>query len=255
MYRQFGLLSITTNLINKQIIVEMNSDISPSSISGEDIRVFDCTANNYVAITYEVLGPRLIITLLNDPVSNGRYIVIFQDVENIVGEKLSKGIHNSIYFKSAIKSRVEIIKPSFAEKVNNFVLTLNEYIPDNETGEPVNRYYLEIATDNLFQNVVQTSILTEPETEIDIAPGQYFIRVRAQNSTEYGLWSDISTFVLTRETEPVEEEPDPGAIFLYPISMVSTPTLSYDGNSIIIEFDYPIDPDSTNNIVVTRRVL
>lgn len=258
MYRQFDLSSITTNLILKQIAIEMTAGIDPKSISGEDLRVFDCTANNYVTFAYAVAGSNLTLTLNDYPRSNSRYIVILQEITNIVGEKLARGIHHSIVFKSAINTKVKIISPVFSEKITDLNLILDEYLAEGETGELVNSFCVEIALDNLFQNIIKTISLTSSQAHIDIAPGQYYIRVRAQTDFEYGRWSDVSTFVIYEGSES-EGSSDPEntneAIYTSYIDIVDTPVISNSLGAIIIEFNDFIDPSSTENIIVTRRVI
>ena len=63
---------------------------------------------------------------------------------------------------------------------------------DNRIGNGVKQYIVEIALDSSFENVVQTKVVEKTEYAVsDLAIGNYYYRVRAEDYTEnVGAWSE-----------------------------------------------------------------
>ena len=68
-----------------------------------------------------------------------------------------------------------------------------------DTIEYVNQYYIQIATDSLFQNnisLIEEATMSASKTQktFDLSNGSYFARMRAENDIGNSDWSEIVNF-------------------------------------------------------------
>ena len=266
MYREFSFTSITTSAIDKSIIVFMTAEVEPQSVSTDSIRLLDCSTNHFVLITYEFVKDKIIITLPTYPIPNSRYKLCIQGIEDIVGNKLERGIEYELQFASCVKSNATVVSPVHGEKISTISVELAESLnPGVAATEPlVGSYYIEIATDNLFYNIIFTSNLIGENKIIlkDLHNGQYYLRARVQNDGDYSLWSDVITFVFEQREStqlPGDDNASNGTdddiVFHKPLSIIGVPKDGDDASSFYIELDAPIDPDTLDNITVYRRLV
>ena len=78
-------------------------------------------------------------------------------------------------------------------------------------SESLGAYYGEIASDNRFYNLVfDGEIFTGKFAPVipEMKPGQYYARFRCQNSSGYGKWSRVISFIYKNVCDDDEPKPD-----------------------------------------------
>lgn len=275
MYREFSFTSISSSAKDKNIVVRMTAEVAPNTVNSTSIRLLDCSSNCFVPLTYELVKDNIVITLPYYPVPNSKYTLSISDIEDIVGNKLRRGINCDITFKSDVKTMAKIISPLHFEEISEPRFVFEEYFENNDDYDEsllVKQYYLEISIDNLFNNIVlSTDIDIDSVNLTSLHPGQYYARARVQNNKgEYGKWSETTTFLLkqysTNDVSPAppsQDAPsspdtgnnDDGPIFYKQLEIIGVPKDGDDINSFFIEFNDEIDPDSIENIEVFRRLI
>lgn len=273
MFREFSCSSITTDAKNKSITLFMTAEIDERTVVGDNLQLLDCSTNSFVIIDYTVDLDKIIITLPRFPVPNSKYTIVLQGVTDIVGNPLKRGInYYNVQFESPILTEVKFVSPTHSEEVDNLIFSLYEYIaekdlPNKDQIEFTNSFYIEVATDNLFNNIIFTTELIDRNIlpVMELRNGQYFARVRVQKLDAYGNWSEVITFVLNSSTPnnksnvfnntEQESESDLEPVFYKPLTIVGVPKDGDDINSFFIEFSGEIDPDSFEFIEVYRRMI
>lgn len=274
MFREFSCSSISTDARNKSIILTMTSDIDEATVVGDNLQLLDCSTNAFVIIDYSVDGDKIIVTLPRFPVPNSKYTIVLHGIKDIVGNPLKRGTnYYNIEFESSIKTEVKFVSPAFSEEVDNLVFSLYEYIDekdlDNEDQiELTGSFFIEVSTDNLFNNIIFTSELIGRNVlpVMELHNGQYYARARVQNQDCYGNWSEVITFVVNNpddtdkddtdsDIDSDEESDDMDPIVYKPLTIVGVPRDGDDIDSFYIEFSDEVDPDSLENIEVYRRML
>lgn len=268
MFREFNFTSITPDIDSKKIIVTMTTMIDDKTVNQDSIRLLDCSTNCFVDISFEVIGDKIFISLIELPIPNNEYHLSIKGIKDITGIALTKGINYKITFATVIKTEAMFITPSFSEEVtDSLIFSIREYIPDKFKSEkdnifPINSFMIEIATDNLFNNIIfNTRMENRTTMQIMTLPnGQYYARARVQNANdEYGQWGPSTTFVLNissdKSTIQNDNENDSEPIFYKPLSIVGVPKDGDDCQSFYIEFSEDIDLDSDEDIEVYRRLI
>lgn len=270
MYREFNFSSITPDINNHNIVVAMTAMVDNKTVTQDTIRLLDCTTNQFVNIVADVIGDRIIIDLIDPPIPNNEYHLTIKGVTDITGCSLTKGINYKIWFDTTVKTEAMLITPSFSEEINNsLVFTVREYIPDRFKSEkntilPINSFFIEVATDNLFNNIEFSTRMINRTTMnvMDLPNGQYYARVRVQSiDGDYGMWSETTTFVLNVSTEKQDtsnnefnidsDEP----IFYKQLSITGVPKDGDDCQSFYIQFSEDIDLEDDGSIEVYRRLI
>lgn len=270
MYREFNFTDINTDTKTKTITVTMTTAIDESTIYGDNVRLLDCSTNHFVEISVKVDGDKIFIILPDFPIPNNRYHLTIKGIKNVIGDALTKGINYYIEFKSTVLTEVRFIAPVFSEEINdNLIFALQEFIPKKEIDDPSkiefkNSFYIQVSTDNLFNKVVfDTNLIHRNSmTVMDLPNGQYYARARVQDSDEnYGLWSEVITFVLNHDSDnksednnkDTSENDDP--IFYKQLSITGVPKDGDDCTAFYIEFSSDIDLDDVDDIEVYRRLI
>ena len=288
MFKEFNLLSIQSDASEKRIDLTFNFDIRPETVKGDSLVITRAQDDKHIPFRYTVVNDLIRLDFDDWFTPNVEYfIVISKEIQNIIGHTLLHTIRRRLVFKTEITNKVKITSPYMYEKID----TLHFVLEDN--GDiPCDRYYVEIAPENRFYNPIYKAEADGTEFEFhipELKPGQYYIRVRAQQGEEYGPWSPVATFIYKEEPEPefpiqpVGGDKDmPGAfddlynarteILDENILAEQEETaevieveqdleiLAYPENGItpsnrqfVFEFDKEIDPDLIESVIVIRK--
>jgi hypothetical protein len=268
MFQDFSVLAVDTDLKTKSVLIEFNLDIASESVNDSTINIFDRTTKNTAEFISKVNGKSVVLELIEWPTPNVEYIVKVQKLKSILGDELPVGFRKSIKFASAICTEVDIISPAFDEVIDELKLEWKEVLTA-DTQKPFNAYYIEIAKDPYFNNIVKKTNVEQKDEIVltDVNKGQYFVRCRVQDSTGYGKWSEVISFIFGDTAAPADpiyddnennETPDePIYVENSVLNVTSQPIDGETPSSILIEFDGDIDIDSINkdNIVLIRRTI
>lgn len=205
MYKAFNLSSVKLDAINKQIVLHFNFDIDEKSVEGSFLNLVSMDGD-HVNFKYKVHNDNIILYLDEWPNPEKEYqILIEKKLRNIANQFLNNAIRYKLSFDTYIVSLVNIKSPY------NFQ-TLQELTFKWEDTENIGQYYVEIAKENSFYNLVYSSEVYTNDITLtipDMLPGQYYIRVRVQKDNQYGKWSDIVSFIYKYICD-CEEDKDPG---------------------------------------------
>lgn len=192
---RFGITGINADLHTQDIEIAFSLHLDEDTLSAQNIILTVNDKGAQRVVPFELLVDERVVTLhLNEwAVPNQEYTLLIQPgVESVTGERLDSAVVRNFIFTSAVSSEVEIANPADFEKVSLI------HIDWAETGKsPTGNYYLEIAQDAAFYNIVRKTETSNTAYDTgDLDAGQYFVRVRAQNSEQdYGCWSDVHTFL------------------------------------------------------------
>lgn len=216
MEQRFQLLSIKPSLKDKLIHLTFSLDVDEESVV-DNIYLMQEKPRKIVPCKILVDG-RIIDVKLNDwPVPNIQYSLVIEPgkILSITEDKLEHLLPAHVEFKSEVTSEIKIVSPSNFEEITDELKVRWKEIGVN----PTLRYYIEISTENTFYNIVFNTVIDKTiqpcaENEYTVklpsikTPGQYFIRIRAENEHEYGRWSKIVSVVLPKE-KPIVPNPQP----------------------------------------------
>jgi hypothetical protein len=279
MEHRFQVLSVRAVLKTRTITLTCSADVDEDTVTSDSLYLMHCSTRKIAPVSSEVDRRQIILTLIREPEVNQEYsLVISNEIESIVGDKLDALTSLKIVFDSAVITDVEIAAPAnFASYDKAPAIKLQEVGKEEDL---VHHYQLQIATDNAFVNIaVDTKIDdTSDFTPSLSAAGQYFVRARAIKDDDYGAWSKVSTFTIAAPApEPVpnpqpEEKPRPGipeiidytkteVIQEEPVTEEKLPHLISDKRIVFddevpealeISFDMPINLENAT-IIVKRR--
>lgn len=258
MYNEFTINEILINPQTKTISVNFAYDIDPTSITEETIQVMDRSTREI--IDYDVIvDDRIVnITLKSWPEPNKEYLLTIEKLKNILGDVLASAIRKKIIFTSSITSTVNILNPDFNEVINDIFVKWEEVKAD-ETQELVNSYFIEISSDTNFYNIERATLVQEKQEIIleKLEPGQYFIRMRVQKNEQYGFWSEKVSFIIETnsndESGAIFDEDNNNPVFIQEIKLLCSPENGDTPETILLEFDCPINSDFLENIIVIRK--
>lgn len=259
MYQKFDLLGITASLKDKKVYIECTLDVDEDSVTVDTITLTGRGSNRIMIYDLVVNGSIIELDLKEWPVPNVEYMLVVQTgIKSITDEPLSAALKRKIVFPSEITSTVVITSPSNYEEINTLNLVWTEKLA-KEDMELVNSYYIEVAKENAFYNlVIATHVYDKNEISLaDIPEGQYYVRMRAQEGDQYGRWSEVITFVY-KSKKPDIPTPNPDGdddpVYDEKLIVVSGPINGETPTSFLIEFDEMLDIEGIE-IIVTRRTL
>ena len=253
MYREFGITGIFTNLVDRTIKIEFTLDIDPDSASLDSLVLCDKATARIIPANIAVSKKAITMHLQEWPEAEKEYLLRIQSgIRSIVDDVLPDSLQRVIVFKSEVLSTVNVLSPAHHEVLSALHVSWEEVSVDGKEESLVSSYYLEIAKENAFYNIVRaTEVANKQEIQLtDIEEGQYYLRVRAQKNGEYGRWSEVITFLVRSEQGEYEEE-EP--IFEEDLKVVSLPANGETPASFVFVFDEEIDTDIMPSIVVKRR--
>lgn len=266
MHQDFVIIDIATDLFNKKIDIYFNFELNESSVTPRSLKLIENKTGSVVPIMYEVDGACVSVTLKEDPIPGTEYMLICnKEIKNVTNNNLKTEYVRYIQFTSTIKNTVEIISPSDLETIDKLYVVWQEKKDDADSF--INRYRIQVGTDNIFDNIVIDTVVTDKNdiylTLESIEKCQYYIRIRVELDKEFGEWSDIVSFVydktIAKDSDDDDNNGNSGAdikpVLDVPITLVDKPSNGETPESFVFTFDDPIDISSLNlNMIhVTRK--
>lgn len=222
---KFVVLSAEASLKEQSIFVNCSLDIDEDSITADNLFLLNSSTKAAVPFESIVDGRTIQLKLKTWASPNGEYILFIEKgILSITNLELETSIVRKLVFDSEVVSDIKIISPFNFEELSGET-KISWYETNTETLEK--SYFVQIAEENAFYNIVYESLIncsTEEVSEANVTdhifsatfkeiaePGQYFVRIRAQRQDgQYGSWSEVVTFDKKGESEdPVSEEPTP----------------------------------------------
>lgn len=260
MYQEFSVLRISTNLMEKKVFIEFSLDVNRDTATLDTLVLADKATSKLIDTRIHVNRNIVELELANWPIPNTEYMIKVQKgITSIVDDELPDSLQRNVVFKSEITSVVEVQSPADHEEIDELFISWKE-TQVRPSENLVRSYYLEIATNNVFYDIVKKTEVHDKDsiTLSSLPDGQYYLRVRAQKDGQYGRWSDVVTFIVNRENkEPghIDDaiEDDDGPVFEEELKTITIPVNGETPESFLLEFDEEIDPDSIQDIIVIRR--
>lgn len=288
MFKEFNLLSIQSDAAEKRLDLTFNFDILPETVKGDSLVVTRVWDDKHIPFRYTVVNDLIRLEFDDWFTPNVEYFVIInKGIRNIIGHQLLHTVRRRLVFKTEVTNKVKIVSPHMYEKIDvlRFVLEDSEEVP-------CGRYYVEIAPENRFYNPVYKAEVENTEFELhipELRPGQYYIRIRAQQGSEFGPWSPVATFIYKEEPNPefpikpvggdkdmpgafddlynarteilddsILEEQDETAEAIeveQDLEVLAYPEngITPSGRQFVFEFDKEIDPDLIESVIVIRK--
>lgn len=256
MYQKFDILGVAASLKDRKVYIECTLDVHEDSVTVDTITLTSRYSNRIINYDLAVNGPIIELDLKDWPVPNVEYMLVVQTgIKSITDEALSAALKRKIIFPSEITSTVVVTSPSDHEEINKLKLAWTEKLA-KEDMELVNAYYIEVAKENAFYNLVTaTNVYDKNEISLtDIPEGQYYVRIRAQSGNQYGSWSDVITFLYKKTLNMPDPNPGDDPAYDDELIVVSTPVNGVTPSSFLIEFDGNLDTENIE-ILITRRTL
>lgn len=220
MFKEFALVDMAVNPIEKQIKLFFTGNVDPDTINSDTIAMVHAESQKIYRLKYRTSKKTVIITVLDEVEPNEEYrLDINKTIKDIIGEHLQSSLIRHVYFNSKIYSNVRIISPANHELVDgSFICEWQEILRDKRR-KPVLEYRLQISENKTFDPCeIDTVILNKQRISFPKLKNakQYYIRIRVEKDKEYGKWSDIATFTYDGDTRVLDRleksEKDPHKI-------------------------------------------
>lgn len=275
----FNVLSTYTDLALKQIIVETNFKIEPSSVTMDNILLYKVDKeNNHELVKFYSLGldktsKKILIQFDNYPECDSKYYIIVKNLIDKLGRELKSSYDRYIEFQYNVKTKTDINYPSDQSilKNNNIEFKIATSCEDKEIKYRIEishdvaffkkEYILISDNDTFVSNEFDYSIINY---KLDISnkvlmcsinfkeDGQYFIRVRAEKDENvFGSWSNAVSFGITTAESPMQDSSGFLDDFLHsdvlyeeelePLTEISSSEHAITNQEFFIEFNKDID--------------
>ena len=280
MFKQFNLSKIQVDALSRKIVLKFNFDVEADSVKGDSINIVTYDSGDHIPFKTKVDNEFIYIFLDEWPIPNTKYqIIVEKEIKNIAGMQLNSSLRRIITFESVI-TKIPVIKsPYNFEKVNEITIAFAE--------KPNESYYVEIAKENRFYNLVYKSKVFEDSIPLEIPnleKGQYYVRARIEEAGNIGNWCEPVTFIYKEICDcdyPIEDGPSANATMPSPnqkweeefggaekepiiednfdvevedvLDVLTHPESGITSNSFVFEFDRELDPDCQPEIVIIRR--
>ena len=198
MFKEFALVDMTVNPIEKQIKLFFTSNVDSDTVDSDTIAMVHAESQKIYRLKYRTSKKTVVITVLDDVEPNEEYrLDINKTIKDIVGTPLQSSLIRHVYFNSNIYSNVRIISPANHELIDgSFICEWQEILRDKRR-KPVLEYRLQISENKNFDPCeIDTVILNKQRISFPQLKDakQYYIRIRVEKDGEFGAWSDIATF-------------------------------------------------------------
>jgi hypothetical protein len=271
MYNEFSIVAIDTAIQNKQIIIEANKTINSNASDNIVIELYERATKTPLVFNYTVEKEKLIITSRDWPIPNTDYILGVTGITSVTGDTLEGNIKKRVKFESNVLSTVKVTSPIMFEEVKSLDINLVEEADDS--ANLVGSYYIEVATDNAFFNIVHQTTASKASFTLYLKEqGQHFIRARVQkDDCNYSRWSPAISFIYGAVPEsyptdleeeealndiPIEIDDDLEPIIDLSVAfeIIELPEQGVTPEeALLIAFSNVIDDLSIDNIVITRK--
>lgn len=268
------------DLALKQIIIETNFKIDASSISMDNITLYECLEDNShervtnYSLSVDKSGKNVVIQFEDYPKDNSRYYIIVKNLVDKLGRQLKENYDRYILFSYNIKTKVTITNPveQYVSNTSNVEIKMATSCEDKGI-----KYRLEISRDVAFlksdyiilsdnKNEIQVSDnvnysligCTIEQSEITVLidfkkDGQYYIRARAEKDNNIaGKWCEQNiSFSVTTAESPLKDNSGFLNDFLFsdvlyddepePLKIVSGTSDGTTSQQFFIEFNKDIE--------------
>lgn len=191
MYNKFCIVKLSQSALNREVRLEFNYDIDPATAGVDSVKLSTLTGR-ILNFTTSVDGQDLILSLKEWPEPNIDYqLTIDTTLKTISGTSLDKTFRKKINFPQEITAQAYIKSPYNFEQVEELKFSIAD-------GQDFNQYFIEVARDNIFYDIVYSEeIYTGDISPLipNVLPGQYYLRARCQKNGNYGPWSKVVTFI------------------------------------------------------------
>lgn len=275
---QFNIIGAYTDLALKQITIETNFKIDPSSVTMDNIKLYKVNKESeehtlvfYYSLSVDETGKKIIVQFDNYPENDTRYYIIVKSLIDKLGRTLYSNYDKYVKFQYNIKTKVSVNYPSDQAvlKDNNIEFKIATTCEDEEI-----KYRIEISHDVAFfksnyillsdkesfiSNDLECS-LTKYEISDSVITGfiqikrdgQYYFRVRAEKTEDIaGQWSDAVSFSVTTAKSAIQDSSGFLDDFLYsdvlyeeeldPLEELSSSESAITSQQFFIEFNKDIE--------------
>lgn len=207
-YIKFCVVAVESDLKEQSIYIHFNKEIDTDTISPQVITVALQDYNIATMAHYDIsISPDLktvAVKFLTTPIVNSNYVVLIQNtVLDLEGNKLDQSLFRNVMFKSTVTSSIELVRPV------NFEIISDKTFSWTEVGSDlVNSFRIQVSTDTAFNNLLIDNAVKGSSSITfgkELNPGQYYYRVRAEQDSEIGTWSETRTFLIQQSDEYEEE--------------------------------------------------
>lgn len=261
MYQKFDVLQISANLKERTVFIETTMDVDAATVNTDT--VFFANADDKRLLAYDLVvdGKTITIQLKDWPAPNKEHLLIIrQEIMSVSELNLSAAYQRSITFPSTITTTALITAPSNHERIEE--LSIAWLVQAGENSAPVSSFYLEIAKEAAFYNFIKTTEVygRTSITLTDIPEGQYFVRIRAQGTEDYGPWSTPVSFLYQTSSSAAADYDAPQTDDSSPIVIDETLSATIirteertTPTSFKFVFSKPIDVSKIAGLTVVRR--
>lgn len=198
MYKEFALVDMEVNPIEKQIKLFFTGNVDPNTINSDTIAMVHAESQKIHRLKFRTSKKVVIITVLDEVNPGEEYrLDINKTIKDIVGTKLQSSLIRHVYFNTNIYSNVRILSPANHELVDGTFMCEWQEILRDKRRKPVLEYRLQIA-DNINFNPIEIDTVVVNKQRIGFPKlknqQQYYIRIRVESGNEFGKWSDVATF-------------------------------------------------------------
>lgn len=257
MYQEFTVTSVDINKATKHISVGFSNDVDPDSITPKTLYISTGDNGDVVKIKWSVDGYVLTIDVLDEIIPNIEYyLIITTDVINAMGDNLKNRLKQKFVYESTVRNRCKILSPVQNEEFdkNEVEFKLDEIL-NNDDSDFINSFYIQIAKDWLFENIItDPKLVNRDSVKLNINfNGQVYARARIQqDENNYGEWSEsIVICINDNDKKYVVIDNDP--IFYQDIEIISEPEQGETPKSFIIEFDTEIDERTIEDSILLLK--
>lgn len=276
MFNEFCITDIDLSFSNKTISIKTNFKIKEDTVNMSTVKLKDAQSGVREDYAISVNGNLIILTLTDYPKQQYAYFLsISNEVLDKLDRKLNYSLDKTIMFESQIKYKVQILNPNPSQTIKGRELKVN--ITTTPIENTPKHYLYEISQDLSFCNIIH-SYESEDTEALFLIPedGQYFIRVRVQDSLKNNLvgeWSEVVDCIMinTKNTTDCICEDNDEELSPFLEDMLSMDTLLIDpiplevvdvmpngktSDTILVYFNQDIDPLSLpSDITLLRRDL
>ena len=207
-YIKFCVVAVESDLKEQSIYIHFNKEVDEDTISPQVITVALQDYNIATMAYYDLIVFKDLKTVqikfLNVPIVNSNYVVLIQNtIKDIEGNILDQSLFRNVMFKSTVTSSIELTSPTNFEIITDKTFTWKEIGSDL-----INNFRIQISSDTDFNNLIINSTVIGKTTVTfgkELNAGQYYYRVRAEQDTEFGVWSEVRTFLIQADNEYEEE--------------------------------------------------
>ena len=221
MERFFQINSIEASLKEQSLFITLNADVDEATVNDDNLILMNKASRAMIPFDISIDRKVIQLKLKRWAEPNSEYILIIEaGIKSLVGIELESSISRKIIFKSEILNGVRILNPINFESmtdIEELKVRWEETLPPRKKKK-YKRYRIEISKDQAFINqAIETYVDISDEvyemTFNEFSLGQFFLRMRVEDNSQYGPWSEIISFTIKSSKQPkdptiIENEPE-----------------------------------------------